>query len=124
MRTKGFCWALLRCGEIKLIAEKRVYAISALWRISRERSGAEQNPLVYNLVSPYRMSLASFSFSAVKTELRSPLSRDTYKNIHPYIDPWPGCQILNTARVSMTPKRASVAFNFASLVSKHVINVM
>ena len=24
MRTKGFCWALLRCGEIKLIAEKRV----------------------------------------------------------------------------------------------------
>ena len=30
MRTKGFCWALLRCGEIKLIAEKRVYAISVL----------------------------------------------------------------------------------------------
>ena len=30
MRTKGFCSALLRCGEIKLIAEKRVYAISAL----------------------------------------------------------------------------------------------
>ena len=34
MRTKGFCWALLRCGgcgEIKLIrVEKRVYAISAL----------------------------------------------------------------------------------------------
>ena len=30
MRTEGFCWALLRCGEIKLIAEKRVYAISAL----------------------------------------------------------------------------------------------
>ena len=28
--TKEFCWALLRCGEIKLIAEKRVYAISAL----------------------------------------------------------------------------------------------
>ena len=23
MRTKGFCSALLRCGEIKLIAEKR-----------------------------------------------------------------------------------------------------
>ena len=29
--TKEFCWALLRCGEIKLIAEKRVYAISALF---------------------------------------------------------------------------------------------
>ena len=32
MRTKGFCSALLRCGEtgeIKLIAEKREYAISA-----------------------------------------------------------------------------------------------
>ena len=28
MRTKGFCSALLRCGEIKLIAEKRDYAIS------------------------------------------------------------------------------------------------
>ena len=45
MRTKGFCSALLRCGEIKLIAEKREYkyAISdvTLSRISRERSGAE-----------------------------------------------------------------------------------
>ena len=33
MRTKGFCSALLRCedgGEIKLIAEKRDYAISDL----------------------------------------------------------------------------------------------
>ena len=32
MCTKGFCYALLRCGEIRLIAEKRVsvYAISAL----------------------------------------------------------------------------------------------
>ena len=30
MRTKGFCLALLRCGEIKLIAEKREYAISDL----------------------------------------------------------------------------------------------
>ena len=31
MCTKGFCWASLRCGEIiiKLIAENRVYAISA-----------------------------------------------------------------------------------------------
>ena len=31
MCTKGFCSALLRCGEIKLIAEKREYnAISDL----------------------------------------------------------------------------------------------
>ena len=30
MRTKGFCLALLRCGEIKLITEKREYAISDL----------------------------------------------------------------------------------------------
>ena len=30
MRTIGFCSALLRCGEIKLIAEKREYAISDL----------------------------------------------------------------------------------------------
>ena len=30
MRTKGFCSALLRCGEIKLIAEKCEYAISDL----------------------------------------------------------------------------------------------
>ena len=30
VRTKGFCLALLRCGEIKLIAEKREYAISDL----------------------------------------------------------------------------------------------
>ena len=30
MRTKGLCSALLHCGEIKLIAEKREYAISDL----------------------------------------------------------------------------------------------
>ena len=30
MRTKGFCSTLHRCGEIKLIAEKREYAISDL----------------------------------------------------------------------------------------------
>ena len=30
MRTKGFCSALLRCGEIKLIAEKQEYGISDL----------------------------------------------------------------------------------------------
>ena len=58
-------------------AEKRVYAISALsfislWQISRERSGAEQNPLVRDAITnqqsillvspaPYRMSPASFS---------------------------------------------------------------
>ena len=30
MRTKGFCSALLCCGEIKLIAEKREYVISDL----------------------------------------------------------------------------------------------
>ena len=30
MRTKGFCSALLRWGEIKLIVEKREYAISDL----------------------------------------------------------------------------------------------
>ena len=30
MRTKGFCSTLLRCGEIKLIVEKREYAISDL----------------------------------------------------------------------------------------------
>ena len=28
MRIKGFCSALLRCGEIKLISEKREYAVS------------------------------------------------------------------------------------------------
>ena len=30
VRTKGFCSALLRCREIKLIEEKREYAISDL----------------------------------------------------------------------------------------------
>ena len=63
MCIKGFCSALLRCGKIKLIAEKRDHAISDLIAISRERSGAEQNPSVGNLVSPYRMCPASFSFS-------------------------------------------------------------
>ena len=36
-----------------------------LSRISRERSGAEQNPSVRNLVLPYRMCPASFSFSGL-----------------------------------------------------------
>ena len=36
-----------------------------LSRISQERSGAEQNFLVRNLVSPYRMCPASFSFSGL-----------------------------------------------------------
>ena len=66
MRTKGFCSALLRCGEIKLIAEKREYAISDLIaNIARTKRGAEQNPSVRNLVSPYRMCPASFSFSGL-----------------------------------------------------------
>ena len=39
MRTKGFCSALLRCGEIKLIAEKHEYAISVdQTRAARARS--------------------------------------------------------------------------------------
>ena len=67
MRTKGFCSALIRCGEIRLITEKREYAISDLIAniAIRERSGAEQNPLVRNLVLPYRMCPASFSFSGL-----------------------------------------------------------
>ena len=64
MCIKGFCSALLRCGEIKLIAEKRDHAISDLIaNIARTNCGAEQNPSVGNLVSPYRMCPASFSFS-------------------------------------------------------------
>ena len=38
VRTKGFCLALLRCGEIKLIAEKRNMPFRTLSRILRERS--------------------------------------------------------------------------------------
>ena len=36
-----------------------------LSRISQEQSGAEQNPSVRNLVSPYRICQASFSFSGL-----------------------------------------------------------
>ena len=43
MRTKGFCSALLRCGEIKLIAEKREYAISEY----RENEAAPNKILWY-----------------------------------------------------------------------------
>ena len=52
MCIKGFCLALLRCGEIKLIAEKREYAIlDLIANIARtKRRGAEQNPLVRDLV--------------------------------------------------------------------------
>ena len=63
MRTKGFCSALLRCGEIKLIAEKREYAISDLIANIAITKRAEQNPSVRNLVSPYRMCPASYTYS-------------------------------------------------------------
>ena len=45
-RTKGFCSALLRCGEIKLIAEKREYAISDLIEY-RENEAAPNKILRY-----------------------------------------------------------------------------
>ena len=48
MRTKGFCSALLRCGEIKLIAEKREYAISDLIaNIARANEAAPNKILRY-----------------------------------------------------------------------------
>ena len=66
MRTKGFCSVLLRCGEIKLIAEKREYAISDLIANIARTKRAEQNPSVRNLFSPYRMCPAQqVSASAV-----------------------------------------------------------
>ena len=41
MCTKGFCLALLRCGEIKLIAEKREYAkFRTAYREYRENEAA------------------------------------------------------------------------------------
>ena len=67
MCTKEFCSALLRCGEIKLIAEKREYAISDLIaniaRTKRRRTKSFNS--VRNLVSPYRMCPANFSFSSL-----------------------------------------------------------
>ena len=39
VRTKGFCSALLRCGEIKLITEKREYAISCHARAHDPNTG-------------------------------------------------------------------------------------
>ena len=66
MRTKGFCSVLLRCGEIKLIAEKREYAISDLIaNIARTKRRRTKSFMVRNLVSPYRMCPASFSFSCL-----------------------------------------------------------
>ena len=64
MRTKGFCSALLRCGEIKLITEKREYAITDLIaNIARTKRRRTKSFAVRNIVSHYRMCLASFSFS-------------------------------------------------------------
>ena len=49
MRTKGFCSALLCCGEIKLIAEKREYAIAHFgpYREYRENEAAPNKILWY-----------------------------------------------------------------------------
>ena len=67
MRTKGFCSALLRCGEIKLIAENREYAISDLIaniaRTKRRRTksfGTQSSFTLYNVPCP-----ASYSFSGL-----------------------------------------------------------
>ena len=50
MPTKGFCSALLRCGEIKLITEKREYAISDLIdREYRENEAAPSKILQYTI---------------------------------------------------------------------------
>ena len=65
MRTKGFCSvcsALLRCGEIKLIAEKRDYAISDLIaniaRTKRRRTksfGTQSNFTLLNVPSKFQL---------------------------------------------------------------------
>ena len=62
MRTKGFCSALLRCGEIKLIAEKREYAISDLIaniaRTKRRRTksfGTQPSFTLYNVPSKFQL---------------------------------------------------------------------
>ena len=62
MRTKGFCSALLRCGEIKLIAEKREYAISDLIaniaRTKRRRKksfGPQSSFTIYNVPSKFQL---------------------------------------------------------------------
>ena len=67
MRAKGFCSVLLRCGEIKLIAEKREYAISDLIaniaRTKRRRAKSFGTQSSFTLY--YRMCPASFSFSGL-----------------------------------------------------------
>ena len=63
MRTKGFCSALLRCGEIKLIAEKREYAISDLIANIARTKRRRTKSFGMQSSSPYRMCPASFSFS-------------------------------------------------------------
>ena len=49
VRTKGFCSALLRCGEIKLIAEKR----------GRDREYAISDPGPYPSYREYRENEAA-----------------------------------------------------------------
>ena len=62
MRTKGFCSALLRCGEIKLIVEKRDYAISDLIaniaRTKRRRTksfSTQSNFTLLNVPSKFKL---------------------------------------------------------------------
>ena len=62
MRTKGFCSALLRCGEIKLIAEKREYAISDLVaniaRTKRRRTNSFGTQFSFTLHSDFYSGFA------------------------------------------------------------------
>ena len=57
--------ASLRRNKVDRGKARSSMPFRTLSRISRERSGAEQNTSVCNLVSPYRMCPVSFSFSGL-----------------------------------------------------------
>ena len=77
VRTKGFCSTLLRCGEIKLIVEKREYAISDLIaniaRTKRRRTKSFGRETLESVSSCTRFSgilkISNFGFNRSSSKL-------------------------------------------------------
>ena len=65
MRTKGFCSSLRRNEVDRGKARACHFGPYREYRENEAAPTAEQNPSVGNLVSPYRMCPASFSFSGL-----------------------------------------------------------
>ena len=79
MRNKGFWSALLRCGEIKLIAEKREYAISDLIANIARTKRHRTNRSVRNLVLGPEQTFTTSPLKGFTSEVQLTQERNLYQ---------------------------------------------